>query len=283
MPEIPGLPAFPPVSRQPLSGGCVSQVSLLQFEKGRRVVEKRRGDPAAPCLLTEGWMLTLLGEKGGLPVPQVLHATPDLLLLEFVEGMPGLTAVAQEDAAEKIAALHAVEGEAYGLERTTPIGLLPQDNRWCDSWLSFFRDRRLLPMARLAHARGGLGLQTLQRLDRLADQLDRWLEEPQAPALLHGDLWGGNIISGSTGVAAFIDPAVYFGHPEIELAFGTLFGTLNEWFFARYAEMRPLEPGFFEVRRDLYNLYPLLVHAAMFGGGYGQQVDRTLNRFCGWA
>src|SRR3546814_4637170 len=96
---------------------------------------------------------------------------------------------------------------------------------------------------------------------------------------LHGDMWGGNVLARGGRIAAFVDPAIYHADPEIELAFSTLFGTYGEAFFRRYEALRPLRPGFFETRRDIYNLYPLLVHARLFGGSYVASVDRILGRF----
>lgn len=278
MEELEARLKSPVVARHPLRGGCVADVYLLELQDGRRVVAKRRSRGDHPSLETEAWVLSFLAEKVRLPVPEVISATADLLLMEFVEGEPGLSSLAEEDAARWIAALHSVEGKAFGFARTTAIGPLPQDNRWQSSWIAFFRDQRLMPMGRRAHARGKLSNETLKRLECLCGQLDRWLEEPPSAALLHGDLWDGNIIRRQGRIAAFLDPASYFGHPEVELAFGTLFGTLKERFFARYAEFRPIAPGFFEVRRDIYNLYPLLVHATLFGSSYGAAAARILER-----
>ncbi len=119
----------------------------------------------------------------------------------------------------------------------------------------------------------------LARLEPLAARLGDWVGEPTAPSLLHGDAWGGNILCRDGQVAAFIDPAIYFGDPEIELAFGNLFDTFGAPFFRRYEALRPLASGFHEERRDLYNLYPLLVHVQLFGDGYVSSVDATLRRF----
>ena len=119
----------------------------------------------------------------------------------------------------------------------------------------------------------------LSRLERFGGQLDRWLAEPDQPALIHGDVWTTNVLARDGRIVAFIDPAIYFADPEIELAFTTLFGTFGEPFFKRYAELRPLRPGFLEERRDIYNLYPLLVHVRLFGGSYVHSVDSTLRRF----
>ena len=96
--------------------------------------------------------------------------------------------------------------------------------------------------------------------------------------MIHGDLWGGNVLCGSNGLSGFIDPAIYYADPEIELAFMTLFGTVGDRFFRRYGEYHAIRPGFFEIRRDLYNLYPLLVHVRLFGGGYLGQVQSILRR-----
>ena len=117
-----------------------------------------------------------------------------------------------------------------------------------------------------------------RRLERLASRLDSLLAEPEAASLLHGDLWAGNLLYGAEQVAAFIDPAIYFGHPEVELAYTTLFGGFGEPFYAAYAEARGIAPGFFEERADLYNLYPLLVHVQLFGSGYLAPIERTLQR-----
>ena len=116
-------------------------------------------------------------------------------------------------------------------------------------------------------------------LEKLADSVGRWLEEPAQPSLVHGDMWGGNVLAANGRITGFIDPAIYFADAEVELAFSTLFGTCGDDFFSRYGEHRPIAPGFFEERRDLYNLYPLLVHVRLFGGSYVGSVSGILNKF----
>ncbi|HFE66189.1 MAG TPA: fructosamine kinase, partial [Chloroflexi bacterium] len=120
---------------------------------------------------------------------------------------------------------------------------------------------------------------TLSRMERFCGHLDEWLAEPARPSLIHGDVWTTNVLAAGDRITGFVDPAIYFADPEIELAFTTLFGTFGQPFFRRYEEIRPLPPGFFDTRRDIYNLYPLLVHARLFGGGYGSSVESTLRRF----
>ncbi len=139
--------------------------------------------------------------------------------------------------------------------------------------MPFFRDHRLLFMAREAQREGRLPLEMLRRIERLAERIDDFLIEPAFPSLLHGDLWTGNVLVRSGRVAGFVDPAIYCGSPEIELAFATLFGTFGEAFFEAYAGAMPLEPGFHELRSSLYNLYPRLVHVRLFGSGYLAGID----------
>ncbi len=267
------------VRRTPLHGGCIALVARLDLVDGRSVVEKRSRPGTATDLSLEGWMLRFLAERSDLPVPEVLEASPDRLLMSYVpHDVGGPSAAAEVDAAEKLAALHGVRGQRFGLERDTLIGPLPQPNGELTSWVDFFRERRLLAMTRLAGDAGRLPEGFASRLEQLAGRLDHLLAEPASPALLHGDVWSGNLLFRGERVAAFVDPAVYFGHPEIELAFTTLFGPFGETFYAAYAERAGIAPGFFADRAALYNLYPLLVHAHLFGSGYLAPIDRTLRR-----
>ncbi|MBK1668016.1 fructosamine kinase [Rhodovibrio sodomensis] len=266
-----------PTGAAPLPGGCIGEVVKLAFADG--------GAPAvAKCargggLALEGYMLQVLNDRSELPVPQVLYGDDTLLLMTFIDGHGPLNAAAQRDAADHVARLHAVRGVAFGLERDTLIGPLHQPNPQTERWLDFFRDHRLRYMADVALDRGSLTSQQRDRIERFAGKLGRYLDEPAHPALLHGDMWGGNVLPKGDRIAGFIDPAVYYGHPEIELAFATLFGTFGQPFFERYAERAPFEPGgFFEARRDVYNLYPLLVHAAAFGPGWAEQAMQTIDR-----
>ncbi len=265
-----------PARLGPLSGGCIGEIYKVEFEDGERLVAKV--SPAGG-LAVEGFMLAYLKTHSALPVPAVRHSAERLLLIEYVETSGGLTPAAEAHAAELLAALHGISAEGFGFERDTVIGALPQPNPWTPSWREFFRDRRLLDMGRTALARGRLSAASFARLEKLCARLDNFIEEPAAPALVHGDVWGGNVLVRDGRIAAFVDPAIYYAHPEIELAFSTLFSTFGPAFFDRYREIRPITPGFFEARRDIYNLYPLLVHAALFGGPYPGAVHRTLARY----
>jgi fructosamine-3-kinase len=263
---------------RPLTGGCVGEVYLVVTGDGRELVAKVDA-PGSDVLEVEGRMLQDLADCGAVPVPAVIGVGDGVLVMEHVahDGQGG--GDVQVDLARCVAALHDLHGEAFGYSYDTVIGGLPQPNPRCDSWIEFFRLHRLEAMATQAFDAGRLPEADLERVRALGARLEEWLDEPDHPSLLHGDLWGGNVLMDRGKVAALIDPAIYHGHPEVELAFGTMFGTLGPRFFDEYRRLRELRDGFFETRRDLYNLYPLLVHVRLFGGSYLASLRATLKRF----
>ena len=263
---------------RPLSGGMIGDVSRVDLVDGETLVAKTATGENA-TLDIEGQMLTYLAENSDLPVPQVIHREKTLLLMTYIENSGGISRSVQEDAAHHLAKLHNVSGEKFGLGFDTLIGGLHQPNPRYASWVDFFREQRLIYMAQIAHEAGQLSLQYLKRIDKFAAKLENFLLEPDEPSLIHGDMWGGNVLVLNNKIAGFVDPAIYYAHPEIELAFSTLFGTFGQAFFDVYNELRPIEADFFNVRRDIYNLYPLLVHVRLFGGGYVSQVSSILQRF----
>ena len=266
-----------PLRVRPLHGGSIGEVYRVDLP-ARTLVAKGAGGSSAN-LDVEGYMLRYLAENSTLPVPEVVHSSDTLLLIAFVEGRSAFDSAAQRHAAELLADLHAIPAPRFGLERDTLIGSLHQPNPPTTLWLDFFREHRLRHMAAMAYEAGRLPSQILSRVETLAANLERWIEEPDHPSLLHGDVWTTNVLAASGKITAFLDPAIYFGHPEIELAFITLFNTFDSPFFGHYGKIHPIAPGFWEARRDLYNLYPLLVHVRLFGGGYVGSVNRILARF----
>lgn len=274
-----------PQAMRPVAGGDIARSLCATFADGSRAMVKC-ARPGQPSLRIEAQMLRDL-DAAGLPVPRVLAGDDTLLALEWIEHAPGaLSAAAQRDAGRALARLHAAPppdlAAPFGYGYDTVIGSLHQPNPPRARWVDFFRDQRLLHRADSAHATGRLPVESRRRIDRLAVRLGDWIDDPTiAPSLVHGDLWGGNMLGRAGGRAVFIDPAIYRGHGEVDLAMATLFHSVGEAFFEGYAELQVIAPGFFEGRRDLYNLYPLLVHVQLFGGGYVARVASTLDRL-GW-
>ena len=259
----------------PLGGGCVSAVYEVGLADGRRLVVKH-DEAGAGGLLIEAFMLRYLAERTALPTPAVHAVSECCLVMAYAEGDSRFDAAAEGHAAELLAALHGQTAPTFGFERDTLIGGLRQPNSPTDRWLDFFAEQRLIYMAGEAARAGRLPATTRARVERLAGRLGDWLIEPARPSLIHGDVWTTNVLAHGGRITAFLDPAIYFADAEIELAFIGLFGTFGRAFYDRYHTLRPIAPGFFEERRELYNLYPLLVHVRLFGGSYVGQVERTL-------
>ena len=176
-----------------------------------------------------------------------------------------------------LAALHRHTAAGFGWNRDNTIGTTPQQNRWTADWAEFFRDRRIAPQLALA-ATNGHGLRSQDDGSRLLDAIPALLAgHVPAASLLHGDLWSGNAARLQGGDPVVFDPAVYYGDREADLAMCSLFGGFGADFFAAYREAWPLPPGH-ELRRELYNLYHVLNHANLFGGGYVAQAEAMIGR-----
>ncbi len=264
-------------SARPLGGGCIGEVYRVELEDGTPLVAKVDREAEAH-LERESYMLRYLRENSDLPVPEVYHGSQTLLLMEFIEGSSRFSKGAEHHAAELLAALHDVSADAYGHEQNTLIGSLDQPNPWNESWVEFFRDNRLLHLADVAHESGRLSLEDRKRIDQLAGKLEGLIEEPDKPSLIHGDVWSANVLATGDSISAFLDPAIYHADREMELAYISLFNSFGQDFLDRYREIRGIRDDF-ETRRDVYNLYPLLVHVYFFGGGYLGSVQNTLSRF----
>jgi len=178
-----------------------------------------------------------------------------------------------------LAELHRPGDGGWGWDRDNYLGPLPQTNRIRATWGEFWRDERLRPQLRGAR-KAGLRPGSEEEWERLFSRIEELVApaEEEGPSLLHGDLWHGNVLADRQGRPVLIDPAVYRGHREVDLAMTELFGGFSRDFYRAYEEARPLRPGYRERRRDLYQLYPLLVHVNLFGGGYLDRTARTLRR-----
>lgn len=243
-----------------LSGGMVGTVYRVTFTNRRPIAAKVGDTP----LELEARMLSYLASESPVPVPDVLHAAEDLLLLEYVEGDDTWTPATERDVADHVAALHDCTAQANGFPFETLSGPYSQPNPWTDSWIEFFREHRLEQFAVAAHEEGTLPAETLARVRALAGRLPDLLIEPDRPALLHGDLWAGNLIVADQSLEAVLDPAIYFGHDELELAYVENSGELGEAFLDRYRERRGIDDGY-EQRRAVYQAFHTLENVRFFG------------------
>lgn len=245
---------------------------------GNRYYVKSHPAAQLPMLEAEAEGLNELAAAQALRVPApVVCGGADgcaFLVLEWLDLESG-----GHDAAlgTKLAQLHRTMAERFGWQRDNTIGTTSQENSWADDWATFFRDRRIAPQLALA-ARNG-GDRPLQRAgERLLEVIPQLLagHEP-SPSLLHGDLWSGNAARLVSGEPVVFDPAVYFGDGETDLAMTELFGGFSSDFYAAYRAASPIDAGY-PVRRTLYNLYHVLNHFNLFGGGYGRQAQTMMSK-----
>lgn len=268
-----------------VGGGDINHAARVTTEKGRYFV-KWHQSPPPHFFECEARGLSLLREAGSTRVPEVIgqsrlpNSQTSFLILEWIDRNGGKYSAAR-DLGEQLARQHRQTRSHYGLEYDNYIGQLPQPNTRKRTWISFYRSERLGAQRDLAEQRGHLPAARARRLDKLMEQLDRWIDERYCqPSLLHGDLWGGNWMVSLSGEPVLIDPAVYYGDREADLAMTALFGGFPPDFYKAYNEVFPFAPGY-EDRQPLYQLYYLLVHLNLFGESYGGRVDSILKRYVG--
>ena len=290
---------------RPVSGGDINDAYLVTLAGGQKVFLKVNTPRNAAFFSAEQEGLAAIRKTNAIGVPEVIATgvfTGDepaagrftgggsaagrskdcsFLIMDYLEAGPRKSDF-WERFGRELAAMHRAKteewtpGGKYGFTQNNFIGAGRQNNSICDSWIDFFREYRLEQQFKLA----GLYFDSYGRKAMLSllDHLEEYLVEPEYPSLLHGDLWGGNFVTGPDGGAWLIDPAVYVGHAEADLAMTELFGGFAPAFYGSYKEVSPLLPGYAD-RRELYNLYHLLNHLNLFGEGYYGAVMRIIRRF----
>jgi len=271
---------------QPVYGGDINHAARFAVNGTRYFVKWSREAPAS-MFPAEADGLRRLSEAGEIRIPAVIAlgeaegACPAYLALEWIETDGSATDATMEDFGARLAALHRHTTSQHGLERDNFIGLLPQRNTPDPAWSAFYRDQRIRPQMEMARQRGLLPKRREDLLTRLIERLPDLLDDTAIqPALLHGDLWGGNYLVDDQGEAVLIDPAVYYGHREMDVAMTALFGGFSRRFYEAYAATYPLDPGY-EDRQPLYQLYYILAHLNLFGESYGGRVDSLAARYVG--
>ena len=270
-------------SARGIAGGDINRAYEVALADGRRLFVKTNDRSPRGMFAAEARGLGWLGEAGALRLPKVVAvAAPEdpqqFLVLELVA-----TGAPARDFDEKLgrglASLHRRGAPGFGLDHDNFIGWLPQANTSVGSWPEFYRSRRLEAQLRRAADEGRASSRMRQGFERLFRELDELCGPAEPPARLHGDLWGGNLLCDDRGGPCLIDPAVYGGHREIDLAMMRLFGGFGARVFDAYDEAWPLADGHRE-RVALYQLYPLMVHVNLFGGSYIGSVEAALERLC---
>jgi fructosamine-3-kinase len=275
----------PVTASEPVYGGDINQAARIEAGDTAYFVKWRADAPPA-MFPAEAWGLRLLRAPDALRVPEVIAqgdadgACPAYLMLEWIE-IGGGRDGAMEALGEGLARLHRVEADEHGLDHDNFIGRLPQPNAPMMHWGAFYRDRRIGAQVEIARRLGRLPARRADLLARLMARLPDLLDdEISPPSLLHGDLWGGNYLIDAGGAPVLIDPAVYYGHREMDLAMTELFGGFSTRFYDAYHAVYPIDPGYGD-RRALYQLYYILVHLNLFGEGYGGRVDSIAARYAG--
>ena len=276
-----------------VSGGDINEAFLLFLSNGNSVFLKENSRENADFFSAEAEGLKALAFTKAIGVPTV-HAfgkyeNKSFLLMEYLNaGKPNKNF--WENFGHSLADMHRagtegllqkeelniLESKKYGFYRNNYIGAGVQKNTTKESWIEFFRDCRLMPQ--LNRAKKKLTSNDIKKIEHIAENLGNYLYEPKHPSLLHGDLWSGNFTVGPDGEAWLIDPAVYVGCAEADIAMTELFGGFSGAFYGAYRESGLIQPGY-EERRDIYNLYHMLNHVNLFGGGYLYEVERMISRY----
>lgn len=261
-------------------GGCINSGGRLTTDRGRFFLKWNDAVKLPGMFAAEARGLTLLRGCGCLTVPEVIHEDCvngfQFLLLEYINEQ-GKASGYWTNFGEGLALLHTQRSATFGLDHDNYIGSLPQNNSPATSWVEFFVERRLKPQLDLALQASRIDQSVYGKFEDLFQKLPALLPQ-EPPSLLHGDLWGGNLMTDAVGQPCLIDPAVYYGHREADLAMTQLFGGFDRLFFQSYNSEYPLIQGYPE-RFDIYNLYPLLVHLNLFGRAYHSRVVSILGEF----
>ncbi len=269
-----------------VSGGCIHQAQRLTTSAGE-FFAKWSAECPADIFVREAESLDALRSVGSeIVIPRVIAVSapvagdPAFLILEYLEPADRGNRSDDEKLGRSLAQIHRSRGERFGFPSATYCGSTRQDNRWCDSWLAFYRDRRIRPLVETLQEQGQLSPADRRSYARLVDRLPELLPQPAAPpSLIHGDLWSGNVLWTTRG-PALVDPSCAYADREMEFGITTLFGGLSERAFAAYQDAWPLPPEWRE-RNPLYQLYHLLNHAVLFGGHYRDEARRLATRFTG--
>jgi fructosamine-3-kinase len=264
------------VATTPVAGGEICTSTRVRLSDGTSALVKTRAGAPEGFFEAEARGLRWLAEPGVADVGEVLAVEHDCLVLRWIEPARP-TPESAAGLGRGLAQLHASGAEKYGADEEGFIGTLPLPNRTAPTWPDFFATRRVLPYLKLAADRGHIGSADVTAVETLIGRMVEIAGPTEPPARIHGDLWSGNVVW-SVDHGTLIDPAAHGGHRETDLAMLALFGLPHlQRLVDAYQEEHPLAEGW-EERQPLHQLFPLLVHAALFGGHYGQRAGEVARR-----
>jgi len=263
-----------------IGGGCINEAYSLKTNSGRFFIKYNSASAFPGMFEKEAAGLQLLAETKTIVVPEVIDTNEAgkyaYLLLNFIEsGSEGRNF--WHDFGTKLADLHRNTNKYFGLDHDNYIGSLVQKNTYHPDFFSFFISERIEPQLKEARNKGALSQGEKRYFDSLFNTLHNIIPV-EKPALIHGDLWSGNYMVSANGSPCLIDPAVYYGHREADIAMTQLFGGFHPDFYSAYSQAWPMEKDW-QKRIDIFNLYPLLVHVNLFGGSYARQVLQIIRQF----
>lgn len=265
----------------PIGGGSINQTFRLTT-LGQNLFCKINSVSRFPQLFQkEAKALRFLALQNNLKTPQVLHYIEtdayQVLIMEWIDSGPTTERFWKAFGCQ-LAALHSITNNNFGWEEDNYMGSVVQHNKWTADWPSFFSSQRLLPLAKQCLRQKLLATTHITALEKVCDKLGNIFNPADRPALLHGDLWSGNFMCSSKEEPVLIDPAIYFGHPSVDLAMTTLFGGSDKAFYEAYQYHSPF-PSNYQEQWSVCNLYPLLIHLLLFDSSYRPQIEQIVRKF----
>lgn len=266
-----------------VTGGDINDAYYIKTVKQEYFIKINRKAPADFFTIeVEG--LKIINDTNAICVPEVLYCNHSsttnvsILIMEWIDCVTSKKT--EEDLGYQLAKLHLSKKDHFGYDKDTYIGYLKQKNELYSNWVEYYRDCRLAWQIEIAQHKGRLNKERIRKFNRLLQTLDKWIPDIPSSGILHGDLWSGNWMAGPNGEPVLIDPSILYGHNEFDIAFTELFGGFSQEFYRSYQAILPLTTEYND-RKQLYQLYYLLVHLNMFGESYGGSIDRILDRYVG--